>query len=45
VLRLNDDANARSIRDGLNGLGDLFGEILLDLEPPGIHINNASDLA
>ena len=44
MLRFNDDADAGCVGDRLNCLGNLFGQILLNLQPPCVHINDPCDL-
>ena len=41
----HDDADALGAGDVLDGMGDLFGEALLDLEAAGEAIDDAGDLA
>ena len=44
VAALEDDAHALGLRRVLDGLGDLFREAFLDLEPPREAVHDARDL-
>lgn len=41
VTRLHDDSNALWVEYFLDGVGDLFGEALLNLQPPREHLGYA----
>ena len=45
VRRLDHDPDAARLQDRLDGIGDLGGQLLLNLQAPGEHIDHASELA
>ena len=44
VGRLDDDAHALGLQALHQEVGDLLGQALLDLEPAGVHLDDARDL-
>lgn len=44
VARLHDDSDALRVKDLHNGVGNLLGEALLNLQPPGEHLGDAREL-
>ena len=45
VQRLDDDADAVRLEHLVDGVGDLRGQLLLDLQAPGVDLDHAGELA